>query len=286
MTGANPAGKDTANPAAGRSNLLLRVASSLVLAPLALAVAYVGGSMFLVFWTVAALGVLWEWETLVCTDDRSPVLAVGLVALAGAALLLAFDWTGTAIALVALGVLGVATLAATARRAWTAGGLLYAAALLIATVVVRGDAAWGFAAIVFVFAIVWLTDIAAYFTGRALGGPKLMPSVSPNKTWSGAIGGALAGTLGGILAAQAFGPGNLAAVGAVALALSIVSQAGDLLESAVKRHFKAKDASHLIPGHGGLMDRLDSFLAAIVAAALIGLGHGGWGASARGLMVW
>ncbi|MBM3528684.1 MAG: phosphatidate cytidylyltransferase [Alphaproteobacteria bacterium] len=297
MTGADPADKSAAGPgaaspgAAGRavprhSNLTLRIVSSLVLVPLALAAAYAGGPVFLAFWTVAAVGVLWEWDTLVCTGDRNPVLAAGLAALVAAAAMLAIGWTGAALALVALGLFGVATLAASVHRSWCAAGLLYAAALLIATVLLRADATWGLAAIVFLFVIVWLTDIAAYFTGRALGGPKLMPSVSPNKTWSGAVGGTLAGTIGGVLTARAFGAGNLAAVGAVALTLSVVSQAGDLLESAVKRRFDAKDAGSLIPGHGGLMDRLDGFLVAVAAAALIGLAHGGAGAPARGLMVW
>ena len=148
------------------------------------------------------------------------------------------------------------------RRAWCAAGLLYAAALLIAPVLLRRDAAFGFAAILFLFVIVWLTDIAAYFVGRAIGGPKLMPRVSPKKTWSGAIGGTLAGVLGGVVVAQQFGVASLAAVAVVALVLSVVSQAGDLLESAIKRQFDAKDASQLIPGHGGLMDRLDGFVAA------------------------
>jgi phosphatidate cytidylyltransferase len=196
------------------------------------------------------------------------------------------DLTGTALALVALGGLGAAALASRSRRAWCASGLLYGAALLIAPVVLRSDARLGFAAILFVFAIVWLSDIAAYFTGRALGGPKLMPRVSPNKTWSGAIGGTLAGTLGGVLLARYFGTTNLIAIGVVAIVLSLTSQAGDLFESAVKRHFQTKDASHLIPGHGGLMDRLDGFITAALAAVLIGIAHGGMPAPARGLMVW
>ena len=145
---------------------------------------------------------------------------------------------------------------------WCAAGLVYAAALLIAPVLLRHDAERGFAAILFLFAVVWLTDIVAYFAGRGIGGPKLMPRVSPNKTWSGAIGGTLAGVLGGVAVARGFGIEGLAAVAVVALVLSVVSQAGDLVESAIKRHFNAKDASQLIPGHGGLMDRLDGFVAA------------------------
>jgi phosphatidate cytidylyltransferase len=268
---------------AGRSNLMLRLVSSLVLAPLAVAAAYAGGPVFLAFWTVAAVIVLWEWDTLVCAHDRNSVLTIGVVALVGAALLMAFDWSGTAVTLVALSLFGVATLASRARRGWCVVGTAYAAALLIAPVVLRDDPNFGFTAILVVFVIVWLTDIVAYFTGRALGGPKLMPRVSPNKTWSGAIGGTLAGTAGGVLVAGGF---NNVEIVLVALALSLASQGGDLFESAVKRRFSAKDASQLIPGHGGLMDRLDGFIAAVLAGVLIGLFHAGFDAPARGLVVW
>ena len=288
MADVNPAKKNQSSPAGlvGHSNLVLRVLSSLVLAPIAIAAAYFGGLIFLAFWLIAALGVLWEWDTLVCGPDRFRVLAIGAVALIAAGLLLAFDRSGTAVALIAFGILGVAILASPVRRVWCATGLVYAAALLIAPMILRNDATYGFAAIVFLFVIVWLTDSVAYFVGRALGGPKLMAQVSPNKTWSGAIGGTLAGVIGGVVVARQFGLGAPAAIAMVALGLSVTSQAGDLLESAIKRQFSAKDASSLIPGHGGLMDRLDGFLTAVVAAALIGLCHGGFDAPARGLMVW
>jgi phosphatidate cytidylyltransferase len=271
---------------AGRSNLVLRVVSSLVLAPLALAAAYFGGVVFMVFWAAAALIVFWEWQTLVCTHDRNAVLALGGAALVGVAVMLFGGLYGTALALVTLGGLGAAALASRARRTWCAAGLFYAAALLIAPVILRSDPSLGFAAILFIFAVVWLSDIAAYFAGRAIGGPKLMPRVSPNKTWSGAVGGTLASMLGGVLVARSFGVANLAALAVVAMVLSLVSQAGDLLESAIKRRFDTKDASHLIPGHGGLMDRLDGFVTAALAAALIGIAHGGVPAPGRGLMVW
>ena len=283
-----PADENPSGPPlpAGRSNLTLRIVSSLVMAPLAIAAAYFGGLAFIVFWAIAALAVLWEWNTLVCAEERNLVLATGAVALAGSGLVLAFDRSGVAAAVIVLGFFGVAAMASKARRIWCAAGLVYAAAILIAPALLRHDAALGFAAILFLFVIVWLTDITAYFVGRAVGGPKLMPRVSPNKTWSGAIGGTVAGVVGGIVVAQQAGVAGLAAAGVVAFLLSIVSQIGDLAESAIKRRFNAKDASQLIPGHGGLMDRLDGFVAAAAAGALIGLAHGGFDAPARGLMVW
>jgi phosphatidate cytidylyltransferase len=285
---AQPAKKERAGwgAPAGRSNLLLRVLTSLVLAPLAIAIAYWGGLAFHCFWSLAALVVLWEWNTLVCEHDRGPVLAIGAMALMTSSLLLAFGWAGTALGLVGLGLFGIATLATSIRRGWCVAGLVYAAALMWAPLVLRGDPVWGLSAILFLFTVVWLTDIAAYCVGRAAGGPKLLPRVSPNKTWSGAIGGALASVIGGVVMAKQFGIVNLMATGLVALFLSFASQIGDLLESAIKRQFGAKDASGLIPGHGGLMDRVDGFLTAAAAAALIGLARAGFDAPARGLMVW
>jgi phosphatidate cytidylyltransferase len=133
---------------------------------------------------------------------------------------------------------------------------------------------------------VWGTDIAAYFSGRAIGGPKLMPAVSPNKTWSGALGGALGGILAGLVVVKGAGLGITPALAILAFALSAVAQAGDLLESAIKRHFGAKDSSALIPGHGGAMDRLDGFLTAAAAAVMVGLARGGLDWPARGLLIW
>ena len=115
---------------AGRSNLMLRVVSSLVLAPLAIAAAYFGGLVFFAFWTFAALAVLWEWQTLVCADERNPVLATGAVALAGSGLLIMVDRPGVAIALIVLGCFGVAALASNVRRMWCTAGLVYAAGTL------------------------------------------------------------------------------------------------------------------------------------------------------------
>ena len=270
----------------GRSNLALRVVSSLVLAPFAIAVAYFGDLAFLAFWSAAAIIVLWEWDTLVCAHDRNSVLTVGVVALVGASWMLWADRPGIAVALAVLGAFGVAGLASRIRRFWCTAGVFYAAVLVVAPVTLRNDAAFGFAAVLFLFVIVWLTDISAYFAGRAIGGPKLMPRISPKKTWSGAIGGTVVGTMAGVAVASQMGARSLIAITLVAVVLSVAAQAGDLVESAIKRKFNAKDASQLIPGHGGLMDRVDGFVAAALAATLIGLAHGGIAAPARGLMIW
>jgi phosphatidate cytidylyltransferase len=158
--------------------------------------------------------------------------------------------------------------------------------LLIAPVLLRNDEPFGLAAIMLLFAVVWVTDIAAYFAGRWLGGPKLWPQVSPKKTWSGALVGTGTAILAGLTVASLAGLGNWPALAILCLALSIASQLGDLFESAVKRRFGVKDAGTLIPGHGGLMDRLDGFVAAVFVAACVGLCRGGIMAPSRGLLSW
>lgn len=171
------------------------------------------------------------------------------------------------------------------RPGWLAIGLVYALAALAASVVVRRDAEWGFAALIFILLIVWVTDIGGYAFGRTIGGAKLWPSVSPKKTWAGAVGG----TLLSIFVALVFslsGLGKMGPLVALAAVLTVLSQLGDLFESAVKRKFGVKDSGQIIPGHGGLLDRLDGYVFAVVAAAVIGLLRGGADGVGRGLMVW
>jgi phosphatidate cytidylyltransferase len=247
------AGPDPAistSPSSGRGNLALRIMSSAVLAPFALLVAWFGGLPFVVFWTIAASIVLWEWS--------------GLVKGAGRGAPRSLSWFA----------------------GWMVAGLIYAGVLLLAPILLRGDPALGFPAMLFLFAIVWVTDIAAYFAGRAIGGPRLWPAVSPKKTWSGAVGGALAGVAAGLVVVKFTGLAVAPMLVLVAFVLSVAAQLGDLLESAIKRTFGAKDASQLIPGHGGLMDRLDGFLTAAAAAVMVGFARGGLEGPARGLLVW
>ena len=279
---------------AGRRNLVLRIASGVVLAPLVLAAAYLGGWFFLILCGLAAGGILWEWTRLVTGRSDPRLLALGSLALAAA---FAFAGTGEALGAalaimlgaILAGVLGSAGSATPGSRAggiWAAGGVFYAGIAFLGPALLRRDPELGLAAFLFLAATVWMTDICAYATGRAIGGPLLWPQVSPNKTWAGAIGGLVGGVAGGTLVAYASGIRGLAAAGVIALLLSALAQVGDLVESAIKRRFGAKDASQLIPGHGGLMDRLDGFLVAAIAALLIGILHRGMAAPAHGLLVW
>ncbi len=262
-----------------------RVCSALVLGVGALAATAIGGLPFLLFWTGAALWMWWEWVGIVRAEPRPFVLSLGGVALAGMAIALAFDHPAMAFIYV---IIGTAVVAASANRerAWTSLGVLYGAVLVISCVILRADPAHGLAAILWLFAVVWAADIAAYFTGRALGGPLLAPALSPKKTWSGTLGGALAGMLAGSITVVFMGLTWRAIHLGLALLIVAAAQIGDLFESAMKRRFGVKDASQLIPGHGGLMDRLDGFLVAAIVALAIGLAHGGAVAPATGLLAW
>jgi phosphatidate cytidylyltransferase len=268
------------------SELALRVCSALVLVPLAIGTAYVGGWPFAAFWGIAAIGVLWEWMSLVAVADRRSVLLTGGASIAIALALVVTRHQQAAMIVLAMGTLGAAALAPAERRTWVAAGIPYAGALGVAPVVLRSDDEYGFLALIVLFAVVWTTDIVAYFVGRAVGGPKLMPQVSPKKTWSGALGGTIAAVGAAVIVAKMAALMGLFAIAMLAVVLSVFAQGGDLLESFLKRRFGAKDSSHLIPGHGGLMDRLDGFVTASVVAALIGLARGGLEAPGRGVLVW
>jgi len=271
-------------PEQGSHNLAMRVAAALVLAPLAIATAYAGGWLWTALATLAAIGLYLEWLTVVGTVREISVTVSGSAALAIAGWYLAAGRINVSFAVLALGFAVVSLLSSEQRR-WTAAGFLYAAAAQTASVLVRLDQAEGLVALIFVLLVVWVTDIGGYFAGRGIGGPKLWPAVSPKKTWAGA-GGGFAGSL--VIAAgfAAFGFGKPLPLLVLAAILSIASQLGDLFESAVKRRFGVKDSSHIIPGHGGLMDRLDGFVAAVVLASIFGISRGGVDGVGGALMIW
>jgi phosphatidate cytidylyltransferase len=277
-----------AAPAAGAEpgsrNLLMRVAAALVLAPIAIAIAFAGGWLWTVLVTLAAIGLYVEWLSIVGEARQTRVIASGVGALTAAGICFAAGRIDAALVVLALGFAGVALLSPE-RRIWTASGFVYAAGAEIASVLVRLDQVHGFAALILILLVVWVTDIGGYFAGRGIGGPKLWPRVSPKKTWAGAVGGFVASL---VIAAgfAAFGLGKIGPLLLLGAVLSIVSQLGDLFESAVKRRFGVKDSSHIIPGHGGLLDRLDGFVAAVVLAAIFGFLRGGVDGVGRGLMVW
>jgi phosphatidate cytidylyltransferase len=268
-----------------RTELTLRVASAALLVPLAIGVAYWGGWVFAIFWTAAALVTLSEWTSLIAEQNRKVLIAGAVLLLVGLCLLESGYPAAGLIALVT-GVFVVPLFERSENRLWMACGVFYSAAIAAPAILLRSDERAGFVAIMFLFAIVWATDIAAYFIGRTVGGPKLMPRVSPKKTWAGAVAGLLAAMLAAALVAKAAMLSATCVLIAIALVLSVCAQGGDLFESWVKRRFGAKDSGRLIPGHGGLMDRLDGFVAAALVAAFIGVLRGGIEAPGQGLLLW
>jgi phosphatidate cytidylyltransferase len=222
-----------------------------------------------------------EWVGV--TENGSRPALPFTVAVAVAMIVYGIGLPGAALA-VAIATLLAATMAG--PRPWRPVGVLYALALGLSLLILRDSADYGIAAIAVVVGVVAATDIGAYAAGRTIGGPKLWPRVSPKKTWAGAIGGLIAGIVVGAACALAFSLPLNAAFIAVVVALSVVGQVGDLFESHVKRLFGAKDSGTLVPGHGGMMDRVDGLVFAGTLAVLIGIVHGGLADPAQGLVAW
>jgi phosphatidate cytidylyltransferase len=269
------------------NNLQTRALSAIVLAAIVLWVTWLGGIQFRLLVGLGAALVYYEWVSM--AGLRISRWAVGGIALAVVALALVSGFSASVLAAVLLAGVAVTLVAGwvprrdTAPYTTSATALAYAALAAVSLALLRGDDGNGLKAILFLFAVVWATDIAAYFTGKTLGGPKLAPSISPGKTWSGAIGGTAAGVVAGAAAAAAAGSDAVGIATVTALVLAVVAQAGDLFESAVKRRFGAKDSSRIIPGHGGLMDRVDGLVAAGLALYLIGAALGGMDQPSHGL---
>ena len=267
------------------SDLGPRLASAAVLLAIAIASVVVGGYVFAVVVGLVFAGTYREWEQMVTLRPLTPV-GIALIVLVGLAPI-AYPWLG------AFGTMGVVTagaiIALVAERdavVWRVGGLLFFGVVLTAIMAIRGATSDGILACVLVGTIIWSTDTAAFFTGRQVGGEKLAPDISPGKTWSGALGGLAVGTLLGLILWLIFSHSPWWIGLVIAAGLSVLGQIGDLTESAVKRRFRVKDSGDIIPGHGGLMDRLDSITFGAIAAFLIGGLHGGFDLPAAGLMFW
>jgi phosphatidate cytidylyltransferase len=272
---------DAAARAKRWGDLRKRFLSALVLGPLAVACIWFGAEAFTGMMALGVALLAWEWVHMCGRRVRVlPGMAVPLAVFAAGALAVQ-DQVRWALVALALGFAVAWYFARSMAETLTqpalrlALGVLYIGLAGIALIELRHDNEAGRFNVLFLFLVVWASDIGAYMAGRMLGGPKLWPAVSPNKTWSGAAGGLLAAILVALAAAASFGRIDTPiAVVAVAALLGVASQAGDLLESAIKRHFDVKDSSHLIPGHGGLLDRMDGVLAAAPVAALLSFALG------------
>lgn len=266
-----PAGREHAARARWR-DLRPRVVAGAGLASGGFLLLAAGQRPFALLVMAVALLMSWEWGRMVrhLAGIDTP-FAVHAAAVAVAVALSVFRLPGLAIAVLCIGAFVVLALEFGRSSTMSAQGVLYAGLPAVALLWFRGDGPLGFWAVLLIIACVAATDTAAFFSGRQFGGPRLWPSISPNKTWSGLIGGILAGALVGALLSLAVDGAHGARLFALGMGLGLVAQAGDLGESALKRLFKVKDTSSLIPGHGGFMDRMDGVVTAAVAGALLAL---------------
>lgn len=258
-----------------RGDLPRRLASAALLGPPALALAWVGGPLWALLMAGLGAGLAVEWVVLCGFRPLAlPGLAVPALA-AAAALAGAIGRFGSGVAALAVGAALAVVLPRTGRGRplWLGLGVPYVGAGGLAMVWLRAGPA-GLGNLLFVILVVWSSDTGAFFAGRRFGGPRLAPRLSPAKTWSGAAGGLLAAALVGEAVAALAGPAAPWGALRAALVLGLAAQAGDLLESALKRRFGVKDSGRLIPGHGGLLDRLDGMLLAGPAAVLLALAAG------------
>lgn len=271
-----------------------RIVSALILVAVAIATLITGGVLFVMAWLAAALAVQLEWQRLIGGLNFALRFAAGSAAVFAAALLANFNSPGFGLLALMAGAVVSGYVAEPGRRGWSATGVLYAGSLVIAVLTLRHSFPFGERAVGWLFAVVWGTDVVAYFAGRLIGGPRFAPQISPSKTWAGTligmIGGAALGSLFLVFAAylsQVDTPSPPFVLFLLGLITSAVAQGGDLFESWTKRCFGAKDSGALIPGHGGMMDRLDGFIAAAAWVALLGTLHGlGFPSPAEGLFHW
>lgn len=277
--------RDGGTPAA-TPELALRIVSAVVLVVIALALDVAGIWPFLCLVVAGALIGAWEWGRLVRGEAFDTAFYVHAGAVTVAAILMAAGQPLFALAALGAGFLVMVLVSSPGSTVrWSLFGIGYIGLPAVALVFLRNDPAYGWQAIVYLFTIVWMTDTAAYFAGRSLQGPKLWPRVSPKKTWSGCIAGLLAGALVGAFWGAIMPGTSMLAMALVAAGLALVAELGDLAESAAKRTFGHKDMSNLIPGHGGMLDRVDSLIFASLAAALLALLRDA-DAPGAALMVW
>jgi phosphatidate cytidylyltransferase len=245
------------------ADLGLRVASGAALAAIAFLGIWVGGDWATAFIALVLALMLWEYHRMVTGDGRVATPGFLVAAVTGVAAMVSTAIWGAASG---IGVLasGAAAVAIVGRpwSGWLAAGYVYMGLAMGALIVLRAKEPEGVWLIFWLVLVVVAADVGAYFVGRSVGGLKLWPRVSPGKTWSGAIGGLAAAGLAGLVFGMAVG-WNAAWIAVLSLGIAVFSQFGDLLESAVKRRFAVKDASALIPGHGGVMDRLDGVMGGV-----------------------
>jgi len=279
----------------GLSNLQKRLISAAILLPLVIADIYFGHPYFDLLVAAFAGIMAWEWTRL-CARRRNPPdpapaarlgsekwLLPSLFAIAGAvAAVLAAGFVTTPASLEWQILVAAALLSGVTawphhrnRALWFVAGTLYVTLPALALIAIRADPAYGRAMLLWTIALVVAADTGGYIAGRSIGGPKLAPRVSPNKTWAGLLGAVVGAGLVGLITAFILNHTNVWILCLLSAGLGVIEQLGDLVESAFKRHFGVKDTSHIIPGHGGVLDRVDGLLAVAVAVLVINEWSGG-----------
>ncbi len=276
MNEAEDTGTEPAMPQPGAGSGLgadfpVRLLSGIVMAVVAAGVILSGPVPFYCLVVAVAVALSWEWSRLVRGSGIDAAAGVHIAAAGIAAILAALGWPGLGVMLVVIGAILVLLLSIGGPSIFSALGVFYAGLPSIALIWLRSDLSLGLLAIGFLVVVVVATDVSAFVAGRLIGGKKLWPAVSPNKTWSG-LGGAIVGSaVFGGLYALVLPQASMLRLAMIAGLLAVVAQAGDLFESSLKRHFHVKDTSNIIPGHGGVMDRVDGLVAAALAVGLAAL---------------
>lgn len=268
------------------ANFATRTATAVVLGPLFLAMVIWGGPLFAVLIAVLAVICIREWVRLVVADPTvlaAPTLQRGALWLSYAAIgaivaveiLIGEGWALTLVVATCLGVWLILMAWKVAHATTLSLGIAYVGLGAMAVIWLHGQVDKGPLLVVWLMTVVWGADIGGYVVGKLVGGARLAPAISPNKTWAGVVGGIVLATTAGGLVGWAMGADRLALALALAAGLAVGSQLGDLFESFTKRRFGAKDSGDLIPGHGGLLDRVDGVLAAAPILALFQATLGG-----------
>jgi phosphatidate cytidylyltransferase len=267
------------------ADLAPRLVSAAVIIVVIATALYFGGWVYAAFIGAAFAVVYREWERMITLKPLGP-FGIALTVLVTVAPLAYPLWGYTGVLAVMAVAAVVSVFGGRAVAPWRAGGIAFFAAVMVAVLGLRGDSSLGIYAGWFLGLVIAMNDTGAFFTGRIVGGRKLAPTISPAKTWSGAIGGWIAGMVVGTVFWLVFthSPWWIGLV--LAAAMGLIGQAGDLAESAIKRLFRVKDSGDIIPGHGGFMDRLDSVSFGALFLAAVGALHNGIFAVAQGFLNW
>jgi phosphatidate cytidylyltransferase len=278
----------TAQPgASGKwADLGARTASAAVLIPAVLLDIWMGGLWFSLFMAFLGLLMAHEWSNIVHERSSTQFALHAAAALCAGFLPSEVGVLATVAIVLGLTAIGLAANAFSdrAKSVFAYSGIPYVGFPVLALVLLRDSVQWGLHAIMWLMLVVWATDTFAYFAGRFVGGPKLAPKLSPKKTWAGLVGGMAGAALVSTVYAVNYLP-TWFALACIAAALAVVAQLGDIFESALKRFYGVKDSGTLIPGHGGVLDRVDGLVAVGVAAAIVGFARNS-SSLAEGLLVW